>query len=148
MLQKYVNRGDTIYFGIDPGEMHRAARITPIYERFGCKTIFPLIDQMVYRHEMFSFIRGIGVEIPKMYRDGFTHNNCSGGCVRAGKKQWKSLYRVYPEVYAERERVEREFSEWIGKPCTFLKDQSLADLRNVMDQQPDLDFDDGGWEGE
>jgi hypothetical protein len=103
---------------------------------------------MVYRSEMFQFVRNLGIEIPQMYRDGFTHNNCAGGCVRAGKKQWVSLYRQYPEVYADRERVEREFHEYIGKPVTILKNISLKELREEIERQTEFEFDDDEWQGE
>ena len=147
-LQKFVNKGDTLYFGIDPGELNRAARIAPIYERLGCSVKFPLIDNMVYRAEMFQSIRHMGIEIPQMYKDGFTHNNCAGGCVRAGKKQWVALFGKYPEVYTDRERVEREFSEFIGKPYTYMKDLSLIELRKQIEDQMTFDFGDDEWQGE
>jgi hypothetical protein len=148
MLQKFVNPGDTLYFGIDPGEIHRAARIAPIYQRFGCEAKFPLIDNLITREDMFKKMEELNIEIPQMYKDGFTHNNCSGGCVRAGKKQWVALYGKYPEVYAERERMECEFSEHIGKPYTILKDMSLKELREAIESQMDFDFGDDEWQGE
>jgi len=147
-LQRFVNQGDTLYFGIDPGEIHRAARITPIYQRFGCECKFPLIDNLVQRDDMFNKIIELGIEIPQMYKDGFTHNNCSGGCVRAGKKQWVALLGKYPDVYAERERVEREFAEFIGKPYTMMKDISLKELRESVEMQIEIDFGEEEWQGE
>jgi len=69
-----------------------------------------------------------------LYRLGFAHNNCSGGCVRAGKKHWKLLYEKLPEVYAERERVEREMREYTGKDISFFKDETLANFRVRLDQ--------------
>jgi len=32
---------------------------------------------------------------------GFSHNNCGGGCVKAGQGQWAMLHRAMPERYAE-----------------------------------------------
>ena len=154
-LQSFIHQGDTIYFGIDPGEIHRAARITPIYERFGCSCRFPLIEEMVTRDQMFETIKDYGIEIPQMYKDGFTHNNCSGGCVRAGMKQWVSLFYTYPEVFAERERVEIEFTKWnnerTGKSGDyhFMKEMSLSELRRILESQQEFDFEDNTeWEGE
>ena len=159
-MQKYVIPGDTLYFGIDGGEMHRAARITPIYERLGCECVFPLIDNRVHRLDMFKFIESIDIVIPKMYRDGFTHNNCSGGCVRAGKPQWASLLNTYPEVYADRERIETEFTLWNNKrriekdplykprDYHFMKNITLREFREIIENQQYLDFDDDDWQGE
>jgi 3'-phosphoadenosine 5'-phosphosulfate sulfotransferase (PAPS reductase)/FAD synthetase len=147
-LQRFVNEGETVYFGIDLKEYHRAARIGPIYARLGVECKFPLIDEMVSKDDTFKLIDSLGIEIPQMYKDGFTHNNCAGGCVRAGKKQWASLIRVYPEIYAERERVEKEFSKFIGKPYTYMKDMSLEELRAVIESQGELDFEEDEWQGE
>lgn len=159
-LQNFVKPGDTLYFGIDGSEIHRAARITPIYDRLQCKSVFPLIDNKVLRHETFKFIESLEIEIPQMYKDGFTHNNCSGGCVRAGEKQWASLLRVYPDVYAERERVEIEFTEWNQKrrsekdpnynltEYTFMKNMSLKTFREKIEQGLEFDFGEDEWQGE
>lgn len=159
MLQKFVKKNDTLYFGIDSTELHRAARISPIYARLECQCKFPLIEYRVLRHETFNFIESIGIEIPQMYKDGFTHNNCSGGCVRSGERQWVSLLNKYPEVYADRERVEREFNVWNKKrrlekdnkvvaEYTFLKNISLKTLREKMNQGTDFDFGEDEWQGE
>lgn len=159
-LQKFVKNGDTLYFGIDEKEIHRAARITPIYDRFNCKCVFPLIDNHVSKEQAFQIIEDLGIEKPQMYKDGFEHNNCSGGCVRAGQKQWKLLLRLYPEVYAERERVEREFCEWNNKrrlekdpnfkaqKLSYMKDITLEEFRKKLEQQPMLFIPEDEWQGE
>lgn len=159
-LQNFVKPGDTLYFGIDGHELHRAARITPIYERLQCKCVFPLIDNGVGRKDIFDFIKSKNIDIPQMYKDGFTHNNCSGGCVRAGEKQWISLLNTYPDVYADRERIEKEFTEWNQKrrkgkdpdyvpvEYTFLKNISLKTLREKHEQGLEFDFGDDEWQGE
>ena len=159
-LQTFVKAGDTLYFGIDESEIHRAARITPIYERFGCKCVFPMIDNNISKEQAFQTIKDLGIELPQMYKDGFEHNNCYGGCVRAGQKQWKLLLRLYPDVYAERERVEKEFSDWNNKrrsekdpnykprEYSYMKDITLTEFRELIEKQPELDFFDNEWQGE
>lgn len=160
-LQKFVKSGDTLYFGIDEKEIHRAARITPIYERFGCKCVFPMIDHNISKEEAFQTIKDLGIELPQMYKDGFEHNNCSGGCVRAGQKQWRLLLRLYPDVYAERERVEREYNEWYQsralkktgsykmlKEYSYMKDMTLKEFRELIQKQPEMSFMDDSWQGE
>ena len=147
-LHKYVRPGDILYFGIDQTEVRRAARITPIYARLQCECRFPLIENRIMRHETFNFIESIGIEMPQMYKDGFTHNNCSGGCVRAGKRQWISLLNKYPDVYLERERLEEVFSEKVGKKCHFMKDMSLRELREAIEKQIEFDFGEDEWQGE
>lgn len=160
MLQKFVKPGDTVYFGIDHQEIQRAARITPIYERLGCKVVFPLLDNFIFKPKAFEIIKELQIEIPQMYKDGFEHNNCSGGCVRAGKRQWISLLKTYPEVYADRERIEQEFTVWNNKrrlkkdpkyksrDYHFMKDISLKDLRETYEKGNDLDLGIDEWQGE
>jgi len=147
-LQKFVNRGDTLYFGIDTTEIHRAARITPIYARHGCPCIFPLIDNSVTKPDLLKWLTSTGIELPQMYKDGFSHNNCSGGCVRAGKKQWVSLLSIYPKVYAAREQVEIDFNTHFGTAATFIKGISLTELREAVESQMILDFDAEPLQGE
>lgn len=139
-LQKYYRDGDTILFGIGLEEIHRAKRLVEVYERVSDKTGkrvqlgFPLISHEMTKELVGRWIEESGIKIPELYRLGFEHNNCSGGCVRAGKKQWKLLYEKLPEVYAERERVEREMGEWLGKKVHFLKDETLEEFRGRVDR--------------
>lgn len=138
-LQKFYKDGDTIIFGIGPDEAHRAVRIAEVYrgkaEKSGKwpKLLFPLISERVTRDQIDEFMVQAGIEQPLLYKLGFSHNNCSGGCVRAGKKQWMKLYQTLPEVYADRERVEREAMEFFGRRMTFLKDESLEEFRQRVD---------------
>jgi len=147
-LQRFANKGDTIYFGIGPEEIHRAARITPIYARLGVSTQFPLIDNEVTKNDVLELYAQENIDIPQLYKDGFTHNNCSGGCIRGGMKHWSAVLRVYPDVYADRERIEHEFFNRYGKKATFLKEMSLTDLREAIQKQGTLDFGEDEWQGE
>lgn len=135
-LQNFYRDEDMLVFGIGPNETHRAFRIVSRYQVLAAKTgkspvlAFPLLDTQV---ELKKWSESVGVEIPTLYKYGFEHNNCSGGCVRAGKKQWVKLYYDLPEVYAERERVEREVSLHFQRRMTILKDESLAKLRHRIE---------------
>ena len=128
-LQKYAEPGDVLYFGIDATEAHRAVRISAIYNKIGIECRYPLIDEQVFKPTVYQWVESVGIEIPRLYRLGFMHNNCAGGCVRSGKSQWVHLLKVLPDVYAERERVEEEFSTLTGNRATFMKDMSLKELR-------------------
>lgn len=146
-LQKFYTDGDTLVFGIGASERHRANRLIAVYESVATKTgrwpklTFPLIGQSVTSREIDEWLHDIGIQEPLLYRLGFAHNNCSGGCVRAGKKHWKLLLEKLPEVYAERERVERQFREYVDKDVHFLRDETLESFRRRMERQLPL-FDD------
>ena len=99
------------------------------------KLIFPLIQEDVTKDLINNFFYNIGIQEPLLYQLGFLHNNCSGGCVRAGKKHWKLLYEKLPEVYADRERVEREMREYLGKDISFFKDETLEAFRGRIERK-------------
>ncbi len=128
-LQNFAQAGDVVFFGIDITECHRSLRIAAVYEKLNIKTRFPLIEAQILKPTIFEWLEKINIEIPELYKLGFKHNNCSGGCVRSGQKQWLHLLRVLPDVFAERERVENEFSLLTGKKCSYMKNKTLSDLR-------------------
>jgi 3'-phosphoadenosine 5'-phosphosulfate sulfotransferase (PAPS reductase)/FAD synthetase len=141
-LQAFIKHGDSCFFGIDNTEKHRAARIEFVYNKFGINCRFPLVENNISKQEIEKKIKEYGIKKPAMYDMGFKHNNCSGGCVRAGKATWALLLRTMPEVYTDRERLESEFSTWSGQKTTFLKDESLKELRERIQKQPELVFKD------
>lgn len=145
VLQKYLkkeyNNECILYFGIDYSEKHRADRIQFQYDKLGIQCKFPLIESKDFfiKDKITSWLKENNIEIPIMYKQGYLHNNCSGGCVRAGKKSWLHLLKTNPEIYAERERVEREFKQ--GQ-YTFMKEISLKELRENEKKYCSL-FEDG-----
>jgi len=140
-LQKFYKDGDTLVFGIGSDEAHRASRLISVYEGVARRTgkqvylRFPLIGCEVSKSQVNDFLLDAGIKQPALYEMGFLHNNCSGGCVRAGKKHWKLLYEKLPDVYAERERVEREMREYTGKDISFFKDETLEQFRGRIERR-------------
>ncbi len=54
---------------------------------------FPLIERGLTRSDCMAMIDRVGIEIPMMYRLGFTNNNCLG-CPKGGMGYW-NLIRVH-----------------------------------------------------
>ncbi len=139
-LQRFYRDSDTLVFGIGASESHRAVRIASVYDGVSKKTgkrvtlRFPLVSEKVTKKQIDDFLADAGIREPLLYSLGFSHNNCSGGCVRAGKKQWKMLYDRLPNVYADRERVEKEFREFSGKNVSFFKDETLTEFRKRIER--------------
>jgi len=139
-LQKFYHDGDTLVFGIGADEPHRAKRLIEVYKTIAEKTgkwpklSFPLIRERTTKEQIDAFLKEANIKEPLLYRLGFLHNNCSGGCVRAGKKQWKLLYEKLPEVYAERERLEQEMREYLNKDISFFKDETLKEFRGRIER--------------
>lgn len=134
-LQKFASPGDNLYFGIGIEEIHRAARIRSIYTPKGINTYFPLIENKINKETIFTFFKENKIEIPYLYKIGFSHNNCSGGCVRAGKKSWINLYRMDKKTYLERENLEIKFNKKFGGNNTFLGDITLKELRERIEYE-------------
>lgn len=134
-LQKFYQDGDTIIFGISADEAHRAKRLLEIYSEISRQRnknvtlLFPLISENVSKRQVDKFLKDAGIEEPELYKLGFKHNNCSGGCVRQAKSSWRLLYEKFPEVYADRERMEKDISEYLGKKVTIMSDESLEEFR-------------------
>lgn len=141
VLQNYIkekyNNECILYFGIDYSEKHRAERIKFQYDKIGVETRFPLVESRDFfiRDRIEKWLAENSIEIPYLYKAGYLHNNCSGGCVRAGKKSWLHLLKNSPEIYRERERVESEFK---GGKYTFMKDISLRELRENQEKYCNL----------
>ena len=142
-----------LYLGIDWSEAHRIAGAKKRNAPY--RVEFPL-NQKPYleKHELLAWARREGLVTPRLYDLGFAHNNCGGGCVRAGQGHFRHLLRMMPERYAVWEKMEAETSEFLNRPATILKQRtgtgseplSLAMLRSRAELQPSLidDNDIGG----
>lgn len=137
---------DTIvHVGIDWTETHRLPAIRAgwaPYEVAAPLTEPPHID----REQMQQACTDAGLEVPRLYRAGFAHNNCGGFCVRAGHAQMELLLREHPERYAFHEAEEQSLREYLGKEVAVLRDRSgstttpltLRAFRERLEDQPDL----------
>lgn len=140
-LQSFYKDGDILVFGIGNDEPQRAQRLIGVYQIVSAKTgkwcelKLPLYTENITKQQIDEFLKEANIQEPLLYRLGFLHNNCSGGCVRAGKKHWKLLYEKLPEVYADRERVEREMREYLGKDISFFKDETLEAFRGRIERK-------------
>jgi len=137
-MYKYCKDKDILVFGIGHNEQHRAKRISMRYEALSLRqnkeiqVKFPILEDInILTNE--EFVNNYKIRKPLLYELGFEHNNCSGGCVRAGKKQWKRLYEQLPEVYLDRERMEREISNHFNRRMTIFKDESLEEFRHRIE---------------
>lgn len=142
---------DTVlYVGIDWSELHRMPAVEKGWLPYRVEAPLaapPYIDKA----QMLADAEALGVTPPVMYRDGFAHANCGGGCVRAGQGQFLHLHDTYPQTYAEWERKEQEMREFLGRDdIAILRDRrggttkplTLTDLR--LRKRSEIDADDIG----
>lgn len=96
-----VPRPVTVLLGLDWSEIHRTHAPKRHYERIpGVYVDFPLLWRP-YLYDYFAEVRSWGIEIPRLYQMGFSHNNCGGRCVRQGIQKWLRLRVHFPERFAE-----------------------------------------------
>lgn len=80
--KKFVKEGDTLWWGIDWEEKHRAEPIERNWKESGIHSRFPLIEQLTLHQTRFDWLREIGIRPPRMYELGFSHANCFHGQTR------------------------------------------------------------------
>lgn len=125
-IDENVVRAESVfYMGIDWTEEHRTA--APRKNWAPATVEFPLcdMDNFVVKEDLFGELAEKGIELPELYKLGFSHNNCGGFCCRAGQGHFVNLLETKPELYAyheQRER-ERELREHLGKDVAMMKKQ-------------------------
>ena len=156
----------TLIFGLGWDEIHRfddgsGRGVRPRYNRMGWPNIdAPMLRKPFWtRQELMQAAREAGLPLSTSYEEGFAHDNCGGGCVKAGKGHWAHLLRVRPNIYAIWENEENAFNE--GRPGkkrqTILRDEikghptipiSLREFRERIEREMQVDmFDIGGCGG-
>jgi hypothetical protein len=142
-----------IYVGIDWTEIHRLPAIVKNYLPF---TVEAPLTNPPYKdkQQLIEWAISEGLKPPRLYNLGFSHNNCDGGCVRAGQGQFKKLLEIMPERFAVWEQKEQEMRDFLGKDVAILsevkngvkKPLPLIELRLRAENQPQLidEYDLGG----
>lgn len=128
-----------LYVGIDATERHR---IPGIVKGWSPWTVdFPLANEpALTKQGMYDAAVALGLTPPDAYREGFSHANCSGTCVRAGQRHWLHLLRVHPDRFAHYEAEEQRFRARYGNVAILKETRGgvtrplpLAELRQRHD---------------
>jgi hypothetical protein len=143
---------DVIVIGIDWTETHRIPAVERAYAPY--RVEFPMTEYpLMSKATMIALAERRGLTPPRLYSMGFSHNNCGGGCVRAGQAQFTHLLRVMPERFAQWEANEADVAAHLGKDVAILSETvngqkrllPLTVLRQRVESQPSLlDPDDWG----
>lgn len=144
----------TLVFGMDWSEPDRMARLEARYAADGIPVWFPLSEPpYLDKCHIADALERDGITVPALYIEGFTHNNCGGGCVKAGQAHWAHLWRTRPATYALWEAKEAAFMAHIGKKRTILVDRrgggprrpvTLAEFRDRLERGESYDADEWG----
>jgi len=143
-LDANCDPGDTIvYLGIDWTETNRMSAIERAYLPF--KAQAPLTEPpYLDKADVQAMCVAAGMEIPRLYKAGFPHANCGGGCVRAGQAQFELLLREHPARYAYWEAHEQELRDYLDADVAILRDRAggtvtpltLHRFRERIESQP------------
>lgn len=109
----------TVYLGIDWSEEHRLHNHR---KHVSHPVEAPLCSEpYVTKKDMLTELALASIELPKLYKMGFSHNNCGGGCVKAGQGQWAMLYKAMPDRYLEFESEQEKLMNDIPTARPFLR---------------------------
>ncbi|MDP9792585.1 hypothetical protein J2S43_001097 [Catenuloplanes nepalensis] len=102
-----------LYVGVDWSEQRRVPAITRGWAPWTVR--FPMCEPPhLSKSQMLDWARREGLRPPRLYAQGFAHNNCFGACVRAGQRQWLHLLQVAPERYLAAEAEEEKLRGQLG----------------------------------
>lgn len=110
------------YVGIDWTEEHRLERMIHRFAPY--KVEAPLCDPpYLSKQDIRDCLAAEGIELPRLYRLGFPHNNCGGFCIKAGQAQFALLLRTFPDRYRYHEEKEQELIAELGDGAYILRDR-------------------------
>lgn len=100
----------TYVWGMDCNEKERADRLVDAMPNFQHE--FPLIANNLTKEDAHGICSRLNIKRPAMYDLGYSNNNCIG-CVKGGKGYWNKIRQDFPEVFADRAKMEREIGHSI-----------------------------------
>lgn len=109
---EYQRPDDVHVFGYDSSEAERIKRFRENNPEIVLET--PLFDAGISKGQCIDRIKGAGIELPAMYRLGFTNNNCIG-CVKGGIVYWLKIRETFPDHFDRMARIERDLDATICK---------------------------------
>lgn len=128
-----------LYLGIDWTEIHRVQ--APKKNWLPYKVEFPMTEEpFVDKNQMIEELKKYDIEVPRLYKLGFSHNNCGGFCCRAGHGHFVNLLEKLPDVFEYHEKKEEEFNLIQEKKQTILMKQTNGIKSNYSLKQLREDY--------
>lgn len=132
----------TVLLGFDWSEPHRIherqqwhkkngkwKRATGYQKMPGVYEDYPLLWKPII-FDMFTYCRDVmQIEIPRMYKYGFSHNNCRAECFRQGITTWLLTRDTFPAGYQKKARWELKMQDILGTTHTIVRDQSNGQVK-------------------
>ncbi len=139
LLNKYrednFDPADTItVFGMDYNEPHRLKRVQELHAPWVCEA--PMCERPALSKEaIIKLVEDAGLTVCDLYKDGFPHANCGGGCIKAGIAHFTNLLKKRPETFAVWEKEEREIRAMLEKDVSILKDRRGGEQKTLTLEQ-------------
>jgi 3'-phosphoadenosine 5'-phosphosulfate sulfotransferase (PAPS reductase)/FAD synthetase len=133
LARKWINENcapleSVVYLGISWDEEHRYLRAKRHWQPY--TLLAPLCERpFVTKRGQIQMAEDAGLPIPRLYKMGFPHANCGGGCVKAGAAHFRHLLKEMPDRFAEWERNEESMREFLDRDVSILKDRAGGDAR-------------------
>lgn len=137
--------------GYDWSEVHRFERAQRHWQPWRVEA--PLCEKpYLSKEEVLDWMGAYGLQPPRLYDEGFRHNNCGGFCVKGGQASFALLLRKHPDRYRYHERREQELRRRLAKDVAILRDRrggvtrplTLRSLRRRLERDGG-DFERGEW---
>ena len=110
--QDYERWDDTQVFGYTSEEGGRIDRFIDANNEVDAD--FILHDSGKDKKSCIDFVKSLGIELPPMYKLGYSNNNCIG-CVKGGMGYWNAIREDFPEAFQKMSRLEREIGHAVNK---------------------------------
>lgn len=120
---------DTHIFGFTVEEQNRVDRIIDANNDTDMR--FPLIEKGLSKSDVLAMIENVGIELPMMYKMGYSHNNCIG-CVKGEAGYWNKIRVDFPEVFERMAKME----EYLGRTVTKIAQKDGTYLRPFLRELP------------
>lgn len=102
-----INEHATVVLGFDFTEWNRVVDFQNQHLFWAVEA--PMTDEPIWdKCRMRREAEKLGFKEPELYALGFPHNNCGGGCVKAGISHFVHLYNVKRSVFLQWENEEQE----------------------------------------
>ena len=89
-------------------EKHQIKRAERFCEQYpNANPLFPLIENKLTKQDCLKIVKDAGIELPEMYKLGFSNNNCIG-CVKGGMGYWNKIRVDFPETFQRMAALERQ----------------------------------------
>lgn len=133
-LKDHCDPSDTVvYVGIDWTEEHRYTGLRDRRAAEGWTYRAPLCEPpYLTKAQVFQWLKSEGIELPRLYRLGFSHNNCGGFCIKAGHAHFKKLLDTMPERYAFHEKREQDLRLYLKADVSILSDRTGDGIKKPL----------------